>query len=79
MRVSYKGFELTACVEQLANSGAWTTRVLITKHLGNETREKFCSAANVFQDKTEAELHSIEFGKQIVDGSYRNATTADLA
>ncbi len=78
MRISYRGFDLSAAIEQLADSSEWTTRVLITKHRGSEVREKFCSASNAFKEKSQAEEHSIEFGKQIVDGLYQNTTVDDL-
>lgn len=78
MRLTYKGFELKSAVEHLRDSGEWSTRVLITKHHANEVKEKFCSASNTFRDKAEAESHSIEFGKQVVDGHYQNATITDL-
>ena len=78
MSISYKGFEISTAVEQLIDSGEWTTRVLLTKHHDDEIREKFCSASNTYKTKAEAERHSVEFGKQIIDGHYKNATVADL-
>jgi len=78
MAITYKGFELKPAVEHLRESGRWSTRALITKHHANEVREKFVSAANTFADKAEAEQHSLEFAKQVVDGKYQNATAEDL-
>ena len=78
MKLNYKSFELRSAVEHLLDSGEWSTRVLITKHHAEGVKEKFCVASNTFQDKPEAESHSIEFGKQIVDGYFLNATVADL-
>lgn len=78
MKLDYEGFQLQSAVEQHLDSGEWTTRVLITKHHANQVKEKFCSASNTFKDKAEAERHSIEFGKQVVDGRFRNATITDL-
>lgn len=78
MTLSYKRFDLTPAVEHLRDSGEWSTRVLITRHHAHGVKEKFCSASATFKDKVSAENHSIEFGKQIVDGHYKNATTADL-
>ena len=78
MEIPYKGFVLKSAPEHLRDSGHWSVRVLITKHHENGVKEKFCSASNTFPDKAEAENHSIEFGKQVVDGRYQNATVADL-
>lgn len=78
MAITYKGFELKPAVEHLRESGQWSTRALITKHRPNEVREKFVSAGNTFADKAEAEKHSLEFAKQVVDGKYQNATAEDL-
>jgi hypothetical protein len=41
-------------------------------------KEKFVSVANTFADKAEAEQHSLEFAKQVVDGKHQNATAEDL-
>lgn len=76
--MTYKGFVLKAAVEHLRDSGKWSTRALITKHHGNEVKEKFVSAGNTFTDKAEAERHSVEFAKQVVDGQFQNATVTDL-
>lgn len=78
MAIAYKGFELKPAVEQLRESGRWSTRALITKHHANEVKEKFVSAANTFVDKAEAEQHSLEFAKQVVDGKHQNSTVEDL-
>ena len=78
MTLIYKGFELSPAVEHLLDPGEWSTRILITKHHAHEVKEKVFSASNTFKDKLEAEDHSIEFGKKIVDGHYKGATIADL-
>lgn len=78
MAITYKGFILQAAVEQLRDSGRWTIRTLIARHHANEVKEKFVSASNTFPDKVEAERHSLEFAKKVVDGKCQNATTEDL-
>ena len=78
MAITYKGCVLQAAVEHLRESGRWSTRALITKHRANEVKEKFVSAANTFADKLEAERHSLEFAKQVVDGKYQSATIEDF-
>ncbi|MDI1246042.1 MAG: HlyU family transcriptional regulator [Rhodoferax sp.] len=78
MAITYKGFELKPAVEHLRESGLWSARALITKHNANEVRQKFVSAANTFSGKAEAEQHSLEFAKQVVDGNCQNATIEDL-
>jgi hypothetical protein len=78
MKTTYKGFVLTAAVEHLTDTDEWSTRVLVTKHHSAGPKEKFVSAANTYKDKAEAEHHSIEFGKQMIDGNYQGATVNDL-
>jgi hypothetical protein len=78
MQNSYRGFELKACVEQLVDSGNWTTRVAIIRYQTNETLEKICSASNTFVDRSDAEQRSIEFGREIVDSRHQNARVDDM-
>lgn len=69
-RIHYLGFEVSASPEQLVEGGKWSLRVLITKHHDsrNETLEQFFEGKQTFGARDEAEQHSIEFGKRIIDG-----------
>lgn len=77
---SYKGFELSPASEQLQDTGEWSVRVTITKHHDSrgETLEKQYSANNTFKKKDDAEHHSIEYGKEIIDGKHKNVSVKDL-
>ena len=68
MPILYKTFEISPAPEFLVDSGKWTLRTLITRHNDNDTFEGFFSGKNLFDFKEQAELNSIEYAKQIIDG-----------
>jgi hypothetical protein len=75
--IKYKGFEVSPASHQLRDSGEWTLDTVITKHHDSrgETLEKKYSGKNTFKTEAEANAHSIEFGKQIIDGKFPEFTT----
>ncbi len=79
--VQYKGYELSPAPYQLADSGEWELRVVVTKHHDSrgETLEKPFSGKSTFKTREEAEIHSVEFGRQIIDGKYPEFTLNDLS
>ena len=68
--VKYKEFELSPSPYQMKATGEWSVRVTITRHHDrrSETLEKQYSAKNTYPERNDAERHSIEFGKRIIDG-----------
>lgn len=78
--VEYKGFEVSPAPHQLAGSEDWTLGIVLTKHHDDrgETLTKKYSGKNTFKSRAEAEMHAIEFGRQIVDGKFPEFTTDDL-
>lgn len=78
--VKYKGFEISPATYQLADSGEWELRVVITKHHDSrgETLEQSFTGKNTFKFKEEAEVNAIEFGKQIIDGKYSDLSVQGL-
>jgi hypothetical protein len=78
--IEYKGFEVKASPYQLRDTGDWTVRVTITKHhdIRGETLEKQVTASNTFKSKVEAERHSIEYGKQVIDGKHVTVSVNDF-
>lgn len=62
--IQYENFELTAHPIPLA-SGKWTTEVRIRR---NEVVKPF-TASNEFDTEDEAILRSLNFGRQIIDGT----------
>ena len=71
----YRGYEIQAAPNQLADSGEWTTEVLIFL-LGEKSRH--FSAGRSFATRPEAVAHCLEFGKQKVDGKLDNGGGGDL-
>ena len=68
--IPYKGYVLKAAPYQLADTGEWTTRVVICRDAGDSTIEKPFSAGNTFETREKAIAHSLNFGQQIVDGEH---------
>lgn len=68
--INYEGFEISPATQQLTDSGEWTLRVSIVKHRDTQdiTNQQFFDGKNTFKTKEEAESHSIEFGKKIING-----------
>ena len=66
---------------QLADSGEWELRIVVTKHHDDrgETLQKPFTGKNTFKTREEAEIHAVEFGKQIIDGKYPEFTLIELA
>ena len=60
----YRGYEMQAAPNQLADSGEWTTEVLIFV-LGEKSRH--FSAGKIFATRPEAVAHCLELEKQEVD------------
>ena len=75
MRVSYKNYELKSASHQIPDSKEWTTSVYIS--IASDPQGNFQSlpfnANNRFKTKEEADFHSINYGKEIVDGLHPNA------
>lgn len=69
----YEGYLLRASVRKLPD-GKWNTCVLIRRELPNDTLEKIYTATDTWTSENEAEKHSLNYGKQIVDGEAANAS-----
>ena len=78
--INYEGFEISSASLQLADSSDWTLRVSIVKHRDSQdvTNQQFFDTANTYPTKEEAEQHSIEFGKKIINGEVPNLNVNDL-
>ena len=79
--VKYKGFEISPATYQLADSGEWELRVVITKHHDSrgETLEQSFTGKNTFKFKEEAEANAIraeaeEQARQMVEEKKAEAT-----
>ena len=70
MPILYKGYEIKSTSIQLQEKDKWTTSVSITQHTGDHATIFPFSAGNTFGTKEDADAHSINFGKQIIDGNY---------
>lgn len=78
--VKYKDFELSPHPYQFQDTGEWIAGVIITKQNGgrSETREKQFFSSNTFREKTIADRHAIQFGKEVIDGKHANLSVDSL-
>lgn len=78
MSIIYKTYEIKPIPLQLEDSKEWTTAVCIAKNHGGHLNERPYTASNTFKTKNEADKHSIEYGKQIIDGKCKGLSAEDL-
>lgn len=78
MEMHYKDFELRVTTKQLVDSGEWTTCVMIQFHTSERALSEYCTSSNTFPDRSDAEMHCIQFGKRVGDEQYPYLTTTDL-
>lgn len=67
-RENYKGYIIEASPHQLAESGMWTLNGNIESHFGAGVDVQPYSAANCYPTKEMAIEHTLNRGRQIVNG-----------
>lgn len=78
MSVTYKTFEIKPTPMQLIETKEWSTSVMIIKHKDDSIVTRPFSAGNTFKIEPEAIEHSINFGKQIINGKYQDLSVSDM-
>jgi hypothetical protein len=78
--VKYKAFTLLPCPHRLIDTSDWLVGVVITKQNGSggTTRERRFFSNRVFNEKSNATCHAIQFGKEIIDGKHANLSVSNL-
>jgi hypothetical protein len=78
--IKYKTFTLSPCPHRLIDTRDWLVGVVITKQngSGSATREKRFFSNKVFNEKSNANFHAIQFGKEIIDGKHANLSVSNL-
>lgn len=75
----YNGFELSPAPYQLAETGLWGVRVVITRHhKRGETLEKPYEAKDTCDTREEAEALAVAFGQKIIDGECPGLSVDEL-
>ena len=71
----YKNYELKSASIQLAETKKWTLSITISNLKAKQSDVTFqtFNAKNTFDTKEEADVHSYNFGKEIIDGKHPNA------
>ena len=67
-KATYEGYVIHARPQQLARDGRWSTNLQIWRDDGRALTLVPYSAANTYDSKEEATWHSLNFGRQIIDG-----------
>ncbi len=78
MVIEYKGYEIRPASMHLKDKDEWSVTVYIKKHSESCATFKPFSSGNTFNTKEEANRHSIEFAKRIIDGKHANLTLSGL-
>lgn len=78
--IEYKDFQLLPRPYQFRDTGDWVVSVIISKqHVRrDEKREKRFFSKRVFNEKLDADRHSIQFGKEVIDGKHANLSVCNL-
>lgn len=75
--IDYKGYTIRSTSIQIADSNKWTVAVNIVTPQGDNNLDQPFSSAMTFASQEEADNHSIDFGKQIIDGKHINIYLAE--
>ena len=76
--IQYKGYEIHAVPNRLADTGLWQIAIQILKHRAQDTKVRPFSAADSYKTRGEAVKNCFQFGRQIVDGKSANCSVTDL-
>jgi hypothetical protein len=76
--IPYEGFWIDPAPYQLAETMKWKIQVYIRRDTGSAITSKYFIASDTFDTEEEAEYHSINFGKDIIDGKIPSCSVNDL-
>lgn len=76
--IQYKGYEIHAVPNRLADSGLWQIAIQILKHREQGTKIRPFSAADSYETREEAVRNCFQFARQIIDGQSANCSVSDL-
>ncbi|MGR3293274.1 MAG: CV_2116 domain-containing protein [Candidatus Scalindua sp.] len=70
MTTKYKDYDLDTSTSKSAGSDDWMTSVHVNKLSSDGYKTKGFYCKELFETKEEADDHSVNLGKQIVDGTH---------
>jgi hypothetical protein len=70
MTTQYKDYDLDTSTSKSAGSDDWMTSIHINKLSSDGYKTKAFYCKEVFETKEEADNHSVNLGKQIIDGTH---------
>jgi hypothetical protein len=70
MTIRYKDYDLDVSTSKSGGSDDWMTSVHVSKLSSDDYQTQPFYCKDAFETKEEAEGHSINLGKQIIDGTH---------
>lgn len=77
-KIMYKGYIIEASPDELPDSNEWSVNIYIEKDKGFGSKCRNFSAKDTYKTKEETIKNCLIFGRQIIDGKYKNLTVADI-
>lgn len=74
MQTSYKNYFLSSESYQLHDNKKWKVAVMIAKTKNDPATVQTFETNNTFDTEEEANVHAIQYGKEIIDGAHVNIT-----
>jgi len=78
MSIMHKGYEIKSTSIKLQEKDKWTTSVMILKHDSGGVSTLPFSTSNTFDTKEEADTHSVNFARQIIDGHHEGLSVSTM-
>jgi len=75
--INYQGFIIDPTPVHF-HSGEWNTDVWIRIHRGEDTSSRNFNTRDTFPTQEEDVAHSLQFGRDIIDGNVEDCTVEDL-
>ena len=77
MKVIYENFEIKPDPRLQKDSNLWKADVIVIKH-EDKIKMKLFSSQNKYKTEDLARKHSIEFGKEIIDGKHQGLSVSTI-
>ena len=76
--IEYKGFVIRPAPEYLVDLKCWSVKVWLDRHSGDAVHMKHFTAKQTAATEEEAVAHSLEYGRQVIDGQITGVSENDL-
>ena len=76
--IEYKGFVIEPAPEHLVDLKCWSVKAVLVRHSGDAVHMKDFTAEQTAATEEEAVAHSLEYGRQLIDGRIAGVSENDL-